>query len=46
VPESLADITLARELIGYQPSVEFVAGLTRTVEWIAEYRSLPRPVIG
>ncbi len=36
VRESLADVTLARELLGYTPSVNFQTGLERTVEW---YRS-------
>ena len=30
---SLADITLARELLDYQPAVDFREGLRRTVEW-------------
>lgn len=33
VRDSLADITLARELLGYQPVVDFREGLRRTVEW-------------
>lgn len=33
IRDSLADITLARELIGYQPKVDFREGLKRTVEW-------------
>jgi UDP-glucose 4-epimerase len=36
VRESLADISLARELIGYEPSVEFEDGLERTIAWIVE----------
>jgi UDP-glucose 4-epimerase len=36
VRHSLADITLARRLLGYKPSVSFEDGLRRTVEW---YRS-------
>jgi UDP-glucose 4-epimerase len=38
VPESLADIDLARQLIGYDPQVGFEDGLRRTIEWIAERR--------
>jgi len=38
VPESLADISLARDLIGYSPAVGFEDGLRRTIEWIAEQR--------
>jgi UDP-glucose 4-epimerase len=35
VPESLADIGRARELLGYEPAVDFVQGLRRTIDWIA-----------
>lgn len=31
--ESLADISLARQVLGYQPLVSFEEGLRRTVEW-------------
>lgn len=33
IRHSLADITLARELLGYEPHVDFHEGLRRTVEW-------------
>jgi len=33
IRDSLADIRLAGELIGYQPVVDFREGLRRTVEW-------------
>lgn len=33
IRDSLADIGLARELLGYEPAVEFREGLRRTVEW-------------
>jgi nucleoside-diphosphate-sugar epimerase len=36
IRDSLADIGLARELLGYEPSVDFREGLRHTVEW---YRS-------
>jgi nucleoside-diphosphate-sugar epimerase len=36
IRDSLADIGLAKELLGYQPPVDFREGLRRTVEW---YRS-------
>jgi nucleoside-diphosphate-sugar epimerase len=36
VRESMADITLARELLGYEPEVDFETGLKRTVDWISE----------
>jgi nucleoside-diphosphate-sugar epimerase len=39
VRESLADISLARELIGYEPSVELEQGLQRTIAWIVEQRA-------
>ncbi len=33
VRDSLADISLARDLLGYEPVVDFREGLKRTVEW-------------
>jgi UDP-glucose 4-epimerase len=33
IKHSLADISLAQELLGYQPRVSFEEGLRRTVEW-------------
>jgi nucleoside-diphosphate-sugar epimerase len=33
VRDSLADIGLARELLGYEPIVDFPEGLSRTVDW-------------
>jgi nucleoside-diphosphate-sugar epimerase len=33
IRDSLADITLARELLGYEPTVDFREGLRWTVEW-------------
>ena len=33
VRESLADVTVAREILGYRPLVDFQNGLERTVEW-------------
>lgn len=33
IRHSLADIGLARELLGYAPSVDFAEGLGRTVDW-------------
>lgn len=33
VRDSLADITLAREALGYKPDVRYEDGLRRTVEW-------------
>lgn len=39
VRHSLADIRLARKLLGYRPLVDFETGLRRTVDW---YRALYR----
>jgi nucleoside-diphosphate-sugar epimerase len=36
IRDSLADIGLARELLGYRPTVDFREGLRRTVEWYME----------
>ena len=36
VKDSLADITRARTLLGYEPSVSLEEGLKKTIEW---YRS-------
>lgn len=33
IRDSLADIRLAKELMGYEPQVDFREGLRRTVEW-------------
>jgi UDP-glucose 4-epimerase len=38
IHDSLADIERARELLGYEPTVDFREGLRRTVEW---YRTTP-----
>ena len=38
VKHSLADVSLARELIGYEPTVKFAEGIARTVQF---YRSKP-----
>lgn len=39
VSESLADISIARELLGYEPRIEFEEGLQRTIAWIVEQRA-------
>jgi nucleoside-diphosphate-sugar epimerase len=36
VPESQADISRAREALGYEPTVDFTTGLRRTIDWIAD----------
>jgi nucleoside-diphosphate-sugar epimerase len=38
VRDSLADITLARAGLGYNPSVSFREGLARTINWYRTYR--------
>jgi nucleoside-diphosphate-sugar epimerase len=35
VKHSLADITKAKEILGYKPEIDFDAGLKKTVEWFA-----------
>ena len=44
VRHSLADLTKAGELLGYQPSVDFETGLERTVAWQRETRAVLRRV--
>jgi nucleoside-diphosphate-sugar epimerase len=39
VRDSMADITLARNELGYEPSVRFAEGLRHTVKWFQEKRS-------
>ncbi|MBK7702714.1 MAG: SDR family oxidoreductase [bacterium] len=39
VPHSQADISLAREVIGYTPQVDFTTGLARTVAWYREQKA-------
>ena len=38
VPHTWADISKARRLMGYRPSVSFVEGLARTVAWFSHHR--------
>jgi nucleoside-diphosphate-sugar epimerase len=38
VRDSLADLTLAKEILGYRPLVAFEEGIKRTVDW---YRAMP-----
>jgi nucleoside-diphosphate-sugar epimerase len=33
VKHSLADVSAARDLIGYEPTVRFAEGLRRTIDW-------------
>jgi len=40
VAESFADISLAKDVLGYCPSVGFEAGLERTIAWVSERRHL------
>jgi nucleoside-diphosphate-sugar epimerase len=39
VPHSLADITKARTMLGYEPRIDFPEGLRRTVDWYRENRA-------
>ena len=39
VSESLADVSLARELLGYEPRIGFEEGLQRTIAWSVEQRA-------
>jgi nucleoside-diphosphate-sugar epimerase len=45
IPHSLADVTAAREVLGYEPKVDLIEGLRRTVAWHeagrAEYAGSP-----
>ena len=36
VKHSLADISLAKQVIGYEPVVTFAEGLRRAIEWYRE----------
>ncbi len=36
VKHSLADLTRAKEIIGYEPVVDFATGLRKTVDWYAQ----------
>ncbi len=38
VRDSLADIALARQVLGYEPLVSFEEGLRRTVDWYRDQR--------
>ena len=40
VTRLLADISVAREMVGYEPQVDFETGIRRTVEFIAEHPEL------
>jgi nucleoside-diphosphate-sugar epimerase len=37
VRNSLADITKARELLGFEPAIDVAAGLDRAVPWYAAH---------
>ncbi len=47
IPHSLADISKARNLLGYNPTIDFTEGLRRTAEWFrAQHNSsVPAPPI-
>jgi nucleoside-diphosphate-sugar epimerase len=39
VPDSVADTSLARRILGYEPSVDFESGLRRAIDYVAEYQA-------
>lgn len=41
VRDSLADISAARESLGYEPKIDFREGLTRTVRWYRQHLLVP-----
>ncbi|HLL89399.1 MAG TPA: NAD-dependent epimerase/dehydratase family protein [Tepidisphaeraceae bacterium] len=41
VRHSLADVSVARELLGYEPIVDFETGLRRTCDWYRQTLALP-----
>ncbi len=43
IRDSLADVRLAKELMGYEPLVGFEEGLRRTVEWYRQSEAVSRP---
>ncbi|HEX5015819.1 MAG TPA: NAD-dependent epimerase/dehydratase family protein [Candidatus Limnocylindrales bacterium] len=43
VPHSQADISLARDRLGFSPSVDFAEGIRRTVAWYREREAGSRP---
>ena len=43
IKHSLADISLAQELLGYQPRVPFEEGLKRTVDWYRQQQVIASP---
>lgn len=40
IRDSLADISKARQVLGYRPSVDFESGLKQTVDWYCNGASL------
>jgi len=42
VKHSLADITRARECLGYEPAMQFEEGLRLTLEWYRENEAIPK----
>jgi UDP-glucuronate 4-epimerase len=43
VPATYADISRAREKLGFQPSTTIDVGIPRFVQWYLDYHRLPRP---
>ena len=44
VPLTFADISKARAMLGYNPSVKIEEGIKRFVAWFLEEQTLPDPV--
>jgi len=44
MPATWADITTARQVLGWQPAVAFEAGMARLVEWYREQRDWAKDV--
>ncbi|HVO58099.1 MAG TPA: SDR family oxidoreductase [Dongiaceae bacterium] len=42
IRDSQADVTLAREILGYEPTVDFAEGLRRTFAWYSEAEAKAR----
>jgi len=45
VDRLLADNTLARTLLGWQPQISLESGLTRTIEWLRDHKDRYRPSV-
>jgi UDP-glucose 4-epimerase len=41
IRRSMADVSLARDLLGFRPAVDISEGISRTVEWFRAERGAP-----